>query len=157
MKVKFLVGLGRIFVSFIFIVLGSASIFNWDSAKSDLSEAITNWELYGGHIEGVGTVCQSLLAIISILLALGIFFQLVGGVLVCLGLQVRLGAFFLLIHLIPATVLYHHFWFLEGASQGCSFILFLKNLSIVGALMIVLAVGKEGISSGRSKGKLAKS
>lgn len=152
---KMLAGLGRFLVSIIFIVLGVTAILNWDMAKADLTTALANWELYAGYIEGVGAVFQYLLAAVPILLGVGIIFQITGGVLVCLSLRVRLGAFILFIQLLPATVLYHHFWFLEGAAMARSLVFFLKNISIIGGLLIIIATGSGVSTSGSSKSKPA--
>ncbi len=147
MGYKMLAGLGRFLVSIVFIVLGITAILNWDMAKADLTTALANWELYAGYIEGMGALFQYLLAAVPVLLGIGIIFQITGGILVCLSLRVRLGAFLLFIQLLPATALYYHFWFLEGPAMARALVLFLKNISIIGGLLIIMATG-SGVSTG---------
>ena len=44
-------------------------------------------------------------------------FQLLGGLLVLLGIKEKLGATLLILFLIPVTVLMHSFWMVEGAER----------------------------------------
>jgi putative oxidoreductase len=44
--------------------------------------------------------------------------------------------------LIPTTMVFHHFWELQGADRALQMIHFMKNISILGGLLIVLALGK---------------
>lgn len=155
MGFRLLAGLGRFLVSIIFIVLGVAACLNWDVAKSDLSGALANWELYAGHIEGVGFVFQQLIAIAPVLVVLGIAMQIAGGFLVCLSLRVRLGALILLLQLVPSTAIYHHFWFLEGPAMARVLVLFLKNISIIGGLLLIIAAGQGGSLGESTKNKAA--
>ncbi len=136
-----LAGLGRIFISLIFILVGIASIFYWDLAQSELMGALANWEIKMGHVEGVGSFFNMLSSMVILLMVLGVALQVIGGILVFLGIKARLGSFLLLIYMIPATTIYYHFWFLEGHALALSFALFLKNLAIIGGLLVVLAIG----------------
>lgn len=153
MGYKVLAGIGRFFVSLIFIALGITSVLNWEIAKSELSSALANWEIYIGYIEGVSFIIQNLLTVVPLLVALGIILQIVGGFLVSLSLRVRLGSVLLLCQAIPATALYNYFWFLEGPAMQRSLMLFLKNLSIIGGLLVIIALGQGEVSGGGSKGK----
>jgi uncharacterized membrane protein YphA (DoxX/SURF4 family) len=69
--------------------------------------------------------------------------QLLGGLLVLLN--VRFGAVLLLCFMVPTTMIMHGFWEIEeGETQHQEMIQFMKNLSIIGALMVVLAGGTAG-------------
>ena len=155
MGYRMLAGLGRFLVSIIFIVLGVTAILNWDMAKADLTSALGNWELYAGHIEGVGGVFQYLSSAVPALVGLGVVLQVAGGVLVCFSIKVRLGAFLLFLQLLTATIIYHHFWFLDGPSMAKSLVFFLKNLSILGGLLIIIATGPGVCVGNPPKGKSA--
>jgi putative oxidoreductase len=152
MGYRILAGVGRFLVSIIFLALGINSILNWEISKSELSAAMANWELYIGYIEGVSFIIQNLLMVVPLLVVLGVALQLAGGFILCLSLRVRLGALLLLCQLIPATALYYHFWFLDGPLMQRSLVLFLKNLSIIGALLVIIALG-QGESPAPQKGK----
>ena len=153
MGFKFLAGVGRCLVSLIFLGLAAVSVLNWEIAISEVSGALANWELYTGYIEGVSFVIQNLLTVVPLLVVLGIVLQLIGGFLLCLSLRVRLGAVLLLCQIIPATALYYHFWFLDGPGMQRALILFLKNLSIIGSLLVIIAFGQGESNCGSSKGK----
>ncbi len=81
-------------------------------------------------------------------LVLAIVFELGGAVLLLLGLWARLGAALLFIFLIPTTVYFHHFWGLPADAAAAQRVQFLKNLAIMGGLLMVLASGPGRISLG---------
>jgi putative oxidoreductase len=58
-----------------------------------------------------------------------------GGLFLLLGVREKLGIGLLILFLIPATVIYHPFWWAEGVIHEMQTILFLKNLAILGCLI----------------------
>ncbi len=72
----------------------------------------------------------------GILLVGAIVVEVLGGLSVILGLWARVGAAALILFLIPATLIFH-----TDFSQQTQLIMFLKNLSIMGGLLLVLAFG----------------
>ncbi|MGF1478371.1 MAG: DoxX family protein [Cyanophyceae cyanobacterium] len=72
----------------------------------------------------------------NVLVILTIIVLLVGGVLVLLGWQSRLGALLLIGFLIPTTLIFHTN-FAESSQQ----IAFLKNLGLIGGLLMIVAFG----------------
>lgn len=71
-----------------------------------------------------------------ILLLFATLFELCGGLSILLGYREKLGAILLILFLIPATVLMHQFWFVEGAMRELQLTHFLKNLAILGGLIL---------------------
>lgn len=68
--------------------------------------------------------------------------ELVGGLAAAVGFQTRLVAAVLLLFTAAATVLFHDFWALAaGPEQANQMIHALKNVSIIGALMMLAAGG----------------
>lgn len=130
--------IGRIFMSIYFILIAAATIMNWDIAERELGGHLANWEIFTVNIEQLGPIFTALAPMASILLGASIFLQLLGGLLLFFSIRVKFGAFLLLVYMIPATILYHHFWYLEGDAFAKAFVLFLKNLSIIGGLLIIL-------------------
>ncbi len=153
MGYKVLAGIGRFLFGLIFIALGITGILNWEITKSELSTALANWELYTGYIEGVSFVIQNLLMAAPLLVILGIILQIGGGFLVCFSLRVRFGATLLLCQFIPATALYYHFWFLDTILMQRVLLLFLKNLSIIGGLLVIISLGQGEESCAKPKAK----
>lgn len=77
----------------------------------------------------------------SLVLFFAILFEILGGLLVILGFKARLGAILLLIFLIPTTLVFHN-----PIADPTQTTQFLKNLSIMGGLLMVLAFGSGSLS-----------
>lgn len=75
------------------------------------------------------------------LLAGAILFLIVGSVTVLLGYQARFGAGLLLTFLALATYYFHDFWNFQGQEQQMQMIQFLKNLSMMGTMVFLMANG----------------
>jgi len=72
----------------------------------------------------------------AVLLVGAIVVEVLGGLSIILGLWARVGATALIFFLIPATLIFH-----TDFSQQTQMIMFLKNLSIMGGLLLVMAFG----------------
>ena len=72
----------------------------------------------------------------AILLVGAIIMEVLGGLSVILGYRGRLGAAALVLFLIPATLIFH-----TNFAEQTQMIMFLKNLSIMGGLLLVVAHG----------------
>lgn len=70
-----------------------------------------------------------------------IVFLLVGSVSVVSGYRIRVGASLLLVFLALATYFFHDFWTFEGAERQAQTIQFMKNLSLGGTLLFLIANG----------------
>ena len=77
----------------------------------------------------------------SLLLALAIAFELFGGLSVLTGFKTKLGAILLIIFLVPVTLVFHNFWAVPPEQMVMQKIQFLKNLSIIGGLALLIAFG----------------
>lgn len=134
--------LGRLCFSTIFIVAGINKIFRWDATEQYLVNQMLD-VLAKSYQQGwAQTVFDQILPLAPTLLVLATIAELLGGLLVLTGIQVRLGAFILCLFLIPTTFLFHNFWALQGSEQELQLIMFLKNLSIFGGGLVLLAFGK---------------
>lgn len=81
-----------------------------------------------------------------LLLAGAIAFSVIGSVSVIVGYKARVGAVLLLVFLVLASFYFHAFWKLEGAEQQTQTINFMKNLSIAGAMLMIIARGSGPMS-----------
>ncbi len=124
--------LGRILLSLIFILSGLGKIGDWSGTASYM-------------------VAKGMVAV-PFFLPLAILFELGGGLSVLLGFKARWGARALICFLIPATLIFHNFWAATGTEQRMQMINFLKNLAIMGGLLLVAlrGAGKPSID-GRGK------
>lgn len=76
------------------------------------------------------------------LLAVGaIAFLLVGSILLLIGYKVQLAAILLIVFLIPTTLIFHAFW-----SDPTQLNAFLKNLGLIGGLLLVIYTGAGAVS-----------
>ncbi len=112
---------GRVLLSLIFLYGAFLSITNWDAT--------------------MGMVTAKGLTYVSWFLGAAVALQILGGLFLLVGYKVRLGAFFLIVFLIPVTIIMHDFWSLTDASRQLQTIMFGKNLAILGGLLYVLACG----------------
>ena len=142
--------LGRIALSLIFILSAVYKFMNWSEAEQSLTNTFTDLMGAVQQTPWLLDILAFLLPWLPVLLGIGAIVELIGGLLLFLGLKVRLGALLLLLFLIPSTFFFHHFWVLEGAEKQLQMTMFLKNLSIFGGLLVVLALGKGRSASADS-------
>lgn len=105
----------RSLLAFIFVVSGIMKIFAWNQTLQYMSSK-------GMPLPGL-------------LLFGAAFIEIVCGLLVAFGRQVRLSAGLLFLYLIPTTLIFHDFWALEGMEAQNQMSHFLKNLAIMGGLL----------------------
>lgn len=92
---------------------------------------------YSGFVEMIGQTLP-----LAPLLAIGtIVFQILGALSLILGYKVNIGATLLILFLIPASLVFHNF--LADPSQLSSF---LKNLGLIGGLLLVIYAGAGAVS-----------
>lgn len=76
-----------------------------------------------------------------------IVFLLTGSLSLIAGFKARTGAALLLIFTISGTYYFHHFWtFTEPAQMQEHLKSFMKNLSIIGGLLLIIANGPGALS-----------
>lgn len=138
---KFIAFFGRVFFSLIFILAGVNKIMNWDATEQQLVNQLLD-VLAKFHQQGwAQAIFDQVLPLAPTLLVIATIAELAGGLLILLGIQVRLGAFILCLFLIPTTVIFHNFWDLQGSDQQMQMVMFMKNLSIFGGGLVLLAFG----------------
>ena len=80
------------------------------------------------------------------LLAGAIAFEIVGGLMILFGWHARIGALLLVIFLVPATLIFHNFWAADPVQLPGQLNHFLKNLTILGALVFIIGMGSGPLS-----------
>ncbi len=139
---KFICFLGRVCFSVIFILSGIHKVMNWDATEQLLVNQLLDVLSSSYHHGWVKSIFDQLLPLAPSLLVLATIAELGGGLLILLGIRVRLGAFVVCLFLIPTTIIFHGFWNLEGLEQQTQMEMFLKNLSMLGGGLVLLAFGK---------------
>ena len=118
---KYMPLIARTFLAVIFINSGIGKISNFGGLQEQIANA--------------GLPLAVLVAFFTIV------FQLVGGTALILGYKTRIGAVLLLLFLVPATLVFHNL--IADPTQTTQF---LKNLAIIGGLLMVSAYGPGVIS-----------
>lgn len=77
-----------------------------------------------------------------------------GGLSILLGYKARLGAWFIVLFLIPVTIMIHNFWAIADPMQAqMQQVNFMKNLSMLGAALLIANFGSGPLSlDGRKRG-----
>ncbi len=89
----------------------------------------------------------------QIMLAGAILFLIAGGLSILVGFYARIGAVLLFVFLVLATYFFHDFWTFEGQEQQTQMIQFMKNLSMMGTMLFLMAVGSGPWSLDKCLGK----
>jgi putative oxidoreductase len=82
----------------------------------------------------------------AVLLAGATVLELLGALSVLTGWKARWGAVALIAFLAPVTLVFHNFWAYQGAEGQLQLIQFLKNVSIGGGLLAIVAAGPGALS-----------
>ncbi|MEM8947240.1 MAG: DoxX family protein [Planctomycetota bacterium] len=82
----------------------------------------------------------------TLMLVGAIAFLVVGSLSIVTGYYARIGAGLLLVFLMLATYFFHDFWTFEGAAQQQQMIQFLKNVSLMGTMVFLMANGPGALS-----------
>lgn len=112
---------GRILLALIFIISGYGKI--------------------GGYAGTAGYMASKGLPLVDVLLPLTILIELGGGLLVALGWKARWAAAVIFLFMIPVTLVFHNPLGLAPAEAQQQMIQLLKNLSIMGGMLCLVAFG----------------
>ena len=117
---------GRMLFAFLFLQSGWHKIFD-----------------FGGNVRvmtGKGIPMPELLLVLTIILVVA------GGLMILFGWYARWAALALFAWMIPATLLYHAFWAFEPAQVFNQTNHFLKNVAIMGVLLMIVGMGTGPMS-----------
>jgi putative oxidoreductase len=117
---------GRILMSLLFIMSG------WGK--------LTAFSGTAGYMASAGMPHPELLLPFAIAIELG------GGLMLLFGWKTRLAALALFVFTIPATLIFHNFWAADAANAQNQMIHFMKNVTILGGMLYVMAFGAGPLS-----------
>jgi len=112
-----------------------AAIFIWSGIGK-----ITGFEGLIGAIASKGLPVPQVFAALTIIVEIG------GALMLVFGWKARWGAFALAAFTALVTVLFHNFWAVPPAEKMMQEIQFMKNVAIIGGLLLVMAFGPGRIS-----------
>lgn len=122
--------IGRIFLSAIFIFEAIDSTLFFGKTKDAMTEHGLMWSQ-------------------DMLLYCAIFLLIMGGLMVLLGYRSTLGAIMLLMYWVPVTFIVHDFWNVPRSELREQSILFMKNIAIIGGLLMLVGKGSGRYSMKR--------
>jgi putative oxidoreductase len=91
----------------------------------------------------------------EIAIALAAATEIICGLAVLIGFKTRAAAWLLFLYLIPTTLIFHNFWASSGVEHQEQMMNFVKNVTIMGGLLILAANGAGGYSLDRTRGAKA--
>ena len=124
---------GRILLALIFLMSGINKVLNWEGTE--------------GYMASVGMPMVTLFLIGAVVLEIG------GSLSVIAGFKARWGALALIVFTIPTTLIFHAYWAVDPAQMQIQQIMFMKNLAMVGGLLIVMAFGAGPLSVDARSGR----
>lgn len=115
--------ISRLFISAIFVQGALGKILGWSGQAS--------------YMQSHNLPAQ----LIAPMLAIALLIEAAGVLCLFVGWQARTAAFVMFIYLGVVSVLLHNFWAAQGASAGGMQTQFLKNLGVMGGLLMIAAHG----------------
>lgn len=95
----------------------------------------------------IGYAAQQGVPLPNLLVPLSGLIALAGGLSVLLGYRARIGAWLLVLFLVPVTVMMHNFWAVKDPMMAqVQQVMFLKNLSLLGAALLIAHFGAGPLS-----------
>ena len=94
----------------------------------------------------------------SLMVPLAGITELIGGIMVLIGYRPKLGAWLLVLFLVPVTLMLHKFWNItDPAAQQLEMASFMKNIALTSAALMIATLGAGPLSlDGYLAGKKAK-
>ncbi len=135
--------LARFLLSAVFLSGAVKNILTWSETERWLMNTLSDWQTYIGYSETAQEILTLVMPWSALLLGIATLCQLSGGLFVLLGMREKLGASLLILFLVPTTIICHAFWFLDGTARELQTIMFLKNLAILGGLLLILLHGGQ--------------
>ena len=125
-------------ISAIFFVSGVNKILQWDEISQGLEQTFLQWQIYLEESPFFVEAIREIVPFVSVLLAVATFFELAGALLLLSAKAARLGGVFLILFLLPVTIVYHPFWLEIGDQVRLQLTKFLSNLAIIGGLLFLV-------------------
>lgn len=115
--------IGRVLLASLFVISGVFKIIGFAGTI--------------GYFDSLGIPVPTVAVLVTILVEVG------GGLLLMTGRGVKPVALIIALFTVGATLSAHHFWTLDGAAAQAQLTHFLKNVSIIGALLLVSTIDTE--------------
>lgn len=124
--------IGRALAGILFLVSGIGKVLGFSGVAAWMNSA--------------GIPAAGVLLVLTILLEVG------GGLALVTGFQARLAALALALFLVPVTLIFHGFWHADAAEFQNQLNHFLKNLAILGGMLVIFGIEQERAAVRTGKG-----
>jgi putative oxidoreductase len=128
---KYLSLAGRILISILFLLSGFLKMTHWQQTASILT--------------------SMKIPLVPLALPVIVLIEFGGALSIVAGYRTRLAALLQFLYLIPVTFMIHNYWAFQGAQQQDQMAHFLKNVGIMGGLLLLAANGAGGLSVDASR------
>ena len=127
---------GRILLALMFVLAGFSKIAGFAGTV--------------GYMQSKGMPAAELLAGLTIALEIG------GGLALMFGFMTRWAALALAAFTLLASLIFHNFWGVPEAQKMVQNLMFMKNLSVIGGLLVLAAIGPGNwsLDAKRERGRL---
>ena len=122
--------IGRIALAAIFVLSGLQKLIDFTGTAS--------------MIAGAGVPLPTVAAAVAVVIELG------GGLAIFAGWMTRVAALAIVVFLIIVSPIFHNFWTMEGEARMMNQVMFLKNVSMVGGFLLLMAFGPGRYSVDKS-------
>jgi putative oxidoreductase len=121
---------GRVLLAFLFVYAGFGKIGGFEGTEAAIA---------GKNVP---------LPAIATTIAIAV--ETIGGLMLCFGWKARWAALAVAVFTLVASILFHNFWAMTDAAQaGVNELMFLKNVAVIGGLLLVYALGPGRLSIDR--------
>jgi putative oxidoreductase len=122
--------IGRIALAAIFVLSGLQKLIDFTGTAS--------------MIAGAGVPLPTVAAAVAVVIELG------GGLAIFAGWMTRVAALAIVVFLIIVSPIFHNFWTMQGDERMLNQIMFLKNVSMLGGFLLLMAFGPGRYSVDKS-------
>ena len=112
--------IGRLLITLVFLASAATKIMYWN---------------------GSADLVATKLPMPSLMLGASAAVEILGSLCLLLGFQARIAAFIVFLYLLPTTFIFHDFWNMQDGLRADNKMHFLKNLAVMGGLLMVSAYG----------------
>ncbi len=121
---------GRVLLAFMFVYAGFGKI--------------------GGFEHTAAAIAGKNLPLPPVATAIAIAVELIGGLMLVVGWKARWAALAIAIFTFFASIFFHNFWTMAEQAARVNQLMFLKNMAVIGGLLIVVALGpgRYGVDRG---------
>jgi putative oxidoreductase len=112
---------GRILLAFLFVYAGFGKV--------------------GGFTGTEAAIASKDLPLPAVATAIAIVVECVGGLMIVFGWKARWAALVVAVFTFFASIFFHNFWTMTGEALRTNQLMFMKNVAVIGGLLIVFAFG----------------